>query len=59
VPPDLAEALDRDPDARRALDAVSSSGKQRLVLAVEQAKTAETRRRVARAVEELRAGRDV
>jgi uncharacterized protein YdeI (YjbR/CyaY-like superfamily) len=59
VPPDLADTLDRDPDARRALDAVSSSGKQRLVLAVEQAKTAETRgRRVARAVEELRAGRD-
>ena len=59
MPPDLADALDRDLDARRALDAVSSSGKQRLVLAVEQAKTAETRRRrVARAVEELRAGRD-
>jgi transposase len=30
---------------------------QRLVLPVKQAKTAETRRRVARAVEELRAGR--
>jgi hypothetical protein len=58
VPPDLADALDRDLDARRALDALSYSGKQRLVLAVEQAKTAETRRRVARAVEELRAGRD-
>jgi uncharacterized protein YdeI (YjbR/CyaY-like superfamily) len=59
VPPNLAEALDRDLDARRALDAVSSSGKQRLVLPVGQAKTAETRRRcVARAVEELRAGRD-
>lgn len=59
MPPDLADALDRDLDARRALDAVSFSGKQRLVLPVEQAKTAETRRRrVARAVEELRAGRD-
>ena len=42
MPPDLADTLDRDPDARRALDAVSSSGKQRLVLAVEQVKTAET-----------------
>jgi uncharacterized protein YdeI (YjbR/CyaY-like superfamily) len=57
VPPDLADTLDRDPDARRALDTVSASGKQRLVLAVEQATTAETRRRVARAVEKLRAGR--
>jgi uncharacterized protein YdeI (YjbR/CyaY-like superfamily) len=58
VPPDLA-ALDRDLDARRAFDALSYSGKQRLVPEVEQAKTAETRRRrVAMAVEELRAGRD-
>jgi uncharacterized protein YdeI (YjbR/CyaY-like superfamily) len=59
VPPDPADALDRDLDARRAIDAVSSSGKHRLVLPVEQAKTAETRRRrIARAVEELRAGRN-
>lgn len=59
VPPDLADALDRDLDARGAFDAVSYSGKQRLVLPVEQAKTAEPRRRrVARAVEELRTGRD-
>ena len=57
MPPDLADTLDRDPDARRALDAVSSSGKQRLVLAVEQVKTAETGAARARAVEELRAGR--
>jgi uncharacterized protein YdeI (YjbR/CyaY-like superfamily) len=57
VPPDLADALDRDLDARRAFDALSYSGRQRLVLPVEQAKTAETRRHVARAVEELRAGR--
>ena len=57
--PDLADALDRDLDARRAFDTVSASGKQRLVLLpVEQAKTAKTRRCVARAVEELRAGRD-
>jgi uncharacterized protein YdeI (YjbR/CyaY-like superfamily) len=55
VSSDVADALDRDLDARRPLDALSCSGKQRLVLAVEQAKTTETRRRrVARAVEELR-----
>jgi Bacteriocin-protection, YdeI or OmpD-Associated len=41
VPPDLADALDRDLDARRAFDALSYSGKQRLVLLVERAKTAE------------------
>ena len=58
MPADLADTLDRDPDARGPRRCLLQ-GKQRLVLAVEQAKTAETRgRRVARAVEELRAGRD-
>lgn len=55
MPDDLASALGADPAARRAYDALSYSGKQRLVLPIEQAKAAETRqRRVARAVEELR-----
>ncbi len=55
VPPDFLEALDRDADARRFFDGLSSSNKQRLVLSIEGAKTAETRlRRIAKAVETLR-----
>lgn len=45
VPLDLAEALERDPDAKRCFDALSYSRKQRLVIPIEQAKTAETRQR--------------
>lgn len=55
IPGDLASALGADSTARRAFEALSYSGKRRLVLPIEQAKTTETReRRVARAVEELR-----
>lgn len=58
VPIDLAEALDRDPDARRIFDGLSYSRKQRLVLPVEGAKTAETRkRRIDKALDELRRDR--
>lgn len=58
VPPDFAEALDRDADARRHFDQLSYSHKRRHVLAIEGAKTAETRqRRIARAVSLLREGR--
>jgi hypothetical protein len=42
VPADLADALDRDPDARRAFDGLSYSHKQRYALSVESAKTAQT-----------------
>lgn len=45
VPPDLAAALDRDPDARRAFDNRSYSRQLRDVLAVEAAKTPATRQR--------------
>lgn len=45
VPPDLAAALDRDPDARRAFDSRSYSRQLREVLAVEGAKTPATRQR--------------
>jgi uncharacterized protein YdeI (YjbR/CyaY-like superfamily) len=56
VPDDLARALDADPDARRRFDALSYSARQRHVLPIEQAKTAETRaRRVARTMDALRA----
>jgi hypothetical protein len=58
VPPDFLEALDRDTDARRFFDGLSYSNKQRVVLSIEGAKTAETRqRRIAKAVGTLREGR--
>ncbi|MFC6014640.1 YdeI/OmpD-associated family protein [Plantactinospora solaniradicis] len=56
VPADLADALDRQPEARRRFDALSYSQRSRYVLAVEGAKTAETRqRRIAKSVTELAA----
>lgn len=58
VPPDFAEALDRDDDARRFFDGLSYSNKLRHVLSIEGAKTAETRqRRIDKALDMLRAGR--
>ncbi len=58
VPPDFLEALDRDADARRFFDGLSSSNKQRVVLSIEGARTTETRlRRIAKTVETLREGR--
>ena len=58
VPPDLAEVLDADPDARRAFDGLSYSHKRRHVLAIEEAKTLETRQRgIEKAVSTLREGR--
>ena len=58
LPADFTEALDRDADAQRAFDALSYSNQRRHVLAIEGAKTAETRqRRIATAVTQLRAGR--
>jgi hypothetical protein len=57
VPPELADALDRDPDARHSFDALSHSGKQRIVTPIEDAKTAETRqRRIGKAIFTLRTG---
>ncbi len=58
VPPDFTDALDRDADARRFFDGLSYSKKQRYVLSIEEARTAETRlRRIAKAVSMLREGR--
>jgi hypothetical protein len=57
VPPDFAEALDRDADARQFFDGLSYSHKRRHVLAIEQAKSAETRqRRIEKAISMLREG---
>lgn len=58
VPPDFAEALDRDADARRFFEGLSYSNKRRHVLAIEEAKTAETRqRRIDKVISTLREGR--
>jgi hypothetical protein len=58
VPPDFAEALDGDADARRFFDGLSYSNKLRHVLSIEGAKTDQTRqRRIAKAVSMLREGR--
>ena len=55
VPPDLAEALAAEPDARGFYDSLSYSQQQRLVLPIEQAKQPDTReRRVAKALAMLR-----
>jgi hypothetical protein len=57
VPDDFAKALGRVPVARRNFDQLSYSKQQRHVLPIEQAKTAETRRRrIAKSVDELRSG---
>lgn len=54
VPEDLAAALDAEPAARAAFDALSYSSQRRFTLAVEGAKASETRtRRVAKAVADL------
>jgi hypothetical protein len=58
VPPDFAAALDDAADARLAFDELSYGNKQRHVLGIEGAKTAETRqRRIAAAINALREGR--
>lgn len=58
VPPDFAEALQGDADAKRSFDGLSCSNRRRFVLQIEGAKTAETRqRRIARTVDALRDGR--
>lgn len=57
VPPDFTDALDREPDAKRHFDGLSYSNKLRIVLSIEEAKTAETRqRRIAKALTTLQAG---
>jgi hypothetical protein len=56
VPADFAAALDGDAAAKQRFDALSYSNKSRHVIAIEQAKTAETRaRRIEKALSTLRA----
>ena len=58
VPEDLAVALKQDPAAAAAFEPLSYSRKSRIVISVEGAKTEATRqRRIAKAVEDLKAGK--
>ncbi len=58
VPPDLTEALNQDPVARRFFEGLSYSHKRWHVLSIEGAKTPETRaRRIAKSVSLLKDGR--
>lgn len=58
VPPDLAEALDKEPEAKKFFDSLSYSNKSRHVLSIEGAKTEETRqRRLEKAISLFREGR--
>ena len=57
VPADFAAALRADPAAERAFEALSYSNKRRFTLAIEDAKTPETRqRRIEKTVVQLREG---
>jgi Domain of unknown function (DUF1905)/Bacteriocin-protection, YdeI or OmpD-Associated len=57
VPADLAVALDADPTARRAFDALSYTQQLRYVQPIEDAKAAATRqRRIDKVLSDLRAG---
>ncbi len=58
IPPDLAALLDGDTTARTTFDVLSYSNKRRIVLSIEDAKTAETRnRRLEKAMAELSKGK--
>lgn len=59
VPPDFSDSLEREPDAKRFFEALSYSNKRRLVIPIEEAKTAETRqRRIDKTLSMLKEGRD-
>jgi hypothetical protein len=58
VPPDFVRALGADAEAKRVFDKLSYSHQRRHVLAIDGAKTPETRqRRIGKAIEMLREGR--
>lgn len=55
VPEDFASALDGEPEARRRFESLSYSHKRQHVMAIDDAKTAETRkRRIDKAIEMLK-----
>ena len=45
IPADVAEALEREPEARRYFETLSYSNKRRHIMAIDAAKAAETRQR--------------
>lgn len=58
VPPDFQAALDQDAEAQRFFAGLSYSNQRRHVLAIEEAKSAETRqRRIDKTISQLRAGK--
>ncbi len=58
VPDDLAAALAADTGAQQFFEGLSYSNKRRIVLSINDAKTAETRqRRIAKTIENLRQGK--
>src|SRR2546426_12207686 len=58
VPADLSRALTREPAAKRSFEGLNFSSKQRIVIAIESAKTPETRqRRIGKSIRSLREGR--
>jgi Bacteriocin-protection, YdeI or OmpD-Associated/Domain of unknown function (DUF1905) len=58
IPDDLAEMLEQQPHAKRAFEQLSYTSQKRHVLAIESAKTPETRqRRLGKAIDELRTPR--
>ena len=58
VPADLQRALDAAPSARVSFESLSYSNRRRLVMAINAAKTDETRqRRIAKTVEDLQQGK--
>jgi hypothetical protein len=59
VPPDFVAALAADPEIQRRFDGLSYTRRRELVFVVEDAKTDDTRRRrIARAIEEIRQAPD-
>lgn len=57
LPPDFADALNGDADAKRFFDGLSYSNQRRFVLSIEDAKTPETRQqRIAKALSTLHEG---
>ncbi|MFC5404556.1 YdeI/OmpD-associated family protein [Cohnella soli] len=58
VPSDFSSELDLDPEAKQFFEGLSYSNRRRIVLSIEEAKTAETRqKRIVKAVSALREGK--
>lgn len=59
IPADVAEALEREPEAKRYFETLSYSNKRRHIMAIDAAKAAETRqRRIDKSVAMFREGRN-